>query len=90
MIGAEVVDTACAALASHGYGETAVEALRRQWPGLRFVACSDDDVPPRLRAVAEGEGWALYYIAGGDHCLSLTTDPGAAIGLVVAEVQPDD
>lgn len=90
MIGAEVIDAARALLTQAGYGEAAMAALRRQWPELRFVACPDDDVPPRLKAVAEGEGWALYYIAGGEHCLSLTTDPAAAIGLVVAEVQPDD
>lgn len=47
-------------------------------------------MPPRLKPAAAGEGWALYYIAGGEHCLSLTTDPAAAIGLVLAEVQPDD
>lgn len=90
MIGAEVIDAAADTLGRHGYGEVAIEALRKQWPALRFVACPDDDVPPRLKPAAAGEGWALYYIAGGEHCLSLTTDPAAAIGLVLAEVQPDD
>ncbi|THF64688.1 hypothetical protein E6C76_11600 [Pseudothauera nasutitermitis] len=90
MIGAEVLSGARSVLERHGHGEAALAALRGQWPGLRFVGCSEDDVPPRLKPADTGGGWALYYIAGGGHCLALTTDPGAAIGLVVAECLPDD
>lgn len=73
-----------------GSGAAAVTELKQQWPALRFVACSDDDVPPHLPAAAEGSGYALYLIAGSEHCLSLTTDAENAIGLVVAEVAADE
>ncbi len=72
-----------------GACEAAATELRRHWPNLRFVACSDDDVPPHLSAAAEGPGYALYLIAGSEHCLSLTTDSAAAIGLVLAAVTPE-
>ena len=87
---AGIVAEACALIARLGHGAAAPAALRQQWPALRFVACSDDDVPPRLKPAASGEGWALYYIAGGEHCLALTSDPQTAIGLVLAECAPDD
>jgi hypothetical protein len=90
MIGADILEAARTLVQRHGYGEAALAALRVQWPQLRFVTCSDDDVPPRLKPAASGEGWALYYIAGGEHCISLTAEPDSAIGLVLAECQPDD
>jgi sugar/nucleoside kinase (ribokinase family) len=90
MITTEHLSAAAAVVDSLGAGDAAATALRSQWPALRFVACSDDDVPPHLPAAAEGPGYALYLIAGSEHCLSLTTDANVAIGLVVAEVAPED
>lgn len=58
--------------------------LRSTFPGVHFSICSDDDIPPRLSAVAGNELCRLYYVASSEHCLSLTTDAEAATGLVVA------
>ncbi|MFN3987123.1 MAG: DUF6129 family protein [Rhodocyclaceae bacterium] len=72
-----------------GLLDAALPALRARWPALRFVACSDDDIPPRLAPALEGGRFNLYLIGGGDHCLALTTDPDSAIGVVVATVEED-
>lgn len=89
MIGAGVVAEVAAMVAADGPGEAVVARLRARWPQLRFTHCADDDVPPRLTPAFSGEGYRLYYIAGGDHCLALTREAEAAIGLVVAEVVED-
>ncbi|MDX9700619.1 MAG: DUF6129 family protein [Rhodocyclaceae bacterium] len=73
-----------------GSAEQGLAALRAEWPGLRFVACSDDDIPPRCRPAFEGEGFNLYLVGGGEHCLALTQDAELAIGVVVASVSAED
>lgn len=90
MITVEQLSAASAIVERLGTDDAAAAELRRHMPALRFVACSDDDVPPHLPAAAEGPGYALYLIAGSEHCLSLTTDSDSAIGLVVAAVTPDE
>ena len=89
MIGADIVAAVAELVGTDGPGEAVVARLRARWPQLRFTHCSDDDVPPRLTPAFSGEGYRLYYVAGGDHCLALTRDAEAAIGLVVAEVVED-
>lgn len=86
MITADQLSAVSAIVDRLGTGDAATAELRGQWPALRFVTCSDDDVPPDLPAAAQGQGYALYLIAGSEHCVSLTTDSDTAIGLVVAEV----
>lgn len=89
MIGADIVAEAAGMVAAVGPGEAVVARLRARWPQLRFTCCSDDDVPPRLAPAFSGAGYRLYYIAGNEHCLSLTREAEVAIGLVVAEVVDD-
>ncbi|NMG67120.1 hypothetical protein GPA19_19450 [Azoarcus indigens] len=90
MISDNVIKDAAEVVGRLGCGDVAVETMRRQWPALRFAACSDDDVPPRLKPAFEGSGFNFYYIGSGDHCLTLTKDADSAMGLVVAEVTEDD
>ena len=90
MITAEQLAATLDVVRQLGVGEPALNELRARMPGTRFVACSDDDVPPRLRPAAECEGAALYYIGSGEHCLALSSDAETAIGLVIASVQADD
>lgn len=88
MIGDGLLREAAAAVAAAGPGEAARAALQQRWPALRFALCSDDDVPARLPPAWQGEGFNLYLIGGGEHCLALTRDAEGAIGVVVATV-PD-
>jgi len=63
--------------------------LRAQFPGLSITVCADDDIIA-ARPVVEREGFNLYLVDGGSHCLSLTRDADAATGVVVAWVGADD
>lgn len=89
MISNDILASVAGLVAEQGAGEPVVGAMRTRWPNLRFTYCSDDDMPPRLTPALSGEGFNLYLIANGDHCLALTKDPAVAIGVVVAEVAAD-
>ena len=67
-----------------------VTHLRKSYPGTHFSICNDDDMPPRLSAVAGNTFCRLYYVDSADHCLRLTSDAEAATGLVVALRDWDD
>jgi len=60
------------------------QALRSSHPGIHISVCGEDDVSPRLSPAAENDACAIYYVASGEHCLSLTNDASAATGIVVA------
>lgn len=64
--------------------DTTLDHLRGRWPGLRVTICGDDDVPARLSPVLERPGFNVYLVNGSEHCLTLTDDPGVAIGVVLA------
>lgn len=73
-------------------------AMRERFPGLRFTACADDDIPARCKPVAEagsaGAGsetplFRLYLIDASEHCLKLTNDPELACGIVLARCAED-
>ena len=87
MITADILHQAAEIIDRVGLGDTCVSTLRKEWPALRFVVCSVDDVPARLRPALEGAGFNLYYVGGGAHCLALSQDSESAIGLVVASVE---
>ncbi len=70
--------------------EALVQALRETYPGRHISVCSEDDVSPRLSPAAENKVCQIYYVATGDHCLSLTNDVAAATGIVVALCDRDD
>jgi len=89
MIADTVLAEVAAAVRSLGAGAALEGELRQRWPALRFTVCSDDDVPARLAPLVDDAGFNLYLIGGGEHCLALTTDPAAAIGLVVAWREPE-
>lgn len=66
-----------------------LRSFKGEYPHLRFVACTEDDVPARLAPWIEVEGVEVYLIQGGEHCLSLSRDPESACGLVFARQIPD-
>ena len=64
--------------------------LRAAFPGTPITVCGEDDIPARLQPVAESAIAQIYFVASGDHCLSLTNDAAAATGIVVALRGEDD
>jgi hypothetical protein len=66
--------------------DTLLATLKGCWPDLRFTFCNDDDMPARLPPTLQCNSFNLYLVGGGEHCLSLTTDPEQAIGVVLASV----
>lgn len=70
--------------------EVLAQDLRTAFPGRHISVCGEDDIPPRLNPAAENATCFIYYVATGDHCLSLTNDPAAATGIVVALRGEDD
>lgn len=87
MISTDILSSVAATVGEVGHGDGCVSVLRKAWPNLRFVACSEDDIPARLKPALQGEGFSLYYVGGGEHCLALSQDADSAIGLVVASVE---
>jgi hypothetical protein len=69
--------------------EASVAHLRREWPGIHFTLCSDDDVPARLNPVREGNGFKLYLVSNLSHCVSFTNQLEAASGIVLATDEAD-
>ena len=69
--------------------EVALASLKQRWPELRFTLCNDDDMPARMPPALQRDTFNLYLVGSGEHCISLTTDIEQAIGVVLAEVDPD-
>ncbi|MDJ0738519.1 MAG: DUF6129 family protein [Gammaproteobacteria bacterium] len=85
MISPEALDAVGSWLQQRG-GDAGMERdLRAAFPDLHFTFCLDDDVIADTPA-SELPGFNLYLVDSSSHCLSLTTDPEAASGLVVAEL----
>ena len=63
--------------------------LRREWPGIHFTFCDDDDVPARLSPARDGENIRLYLVSNAEHCIAFTSQPEAATGIVLAVVSQD-
>lgn len=70
--------------------EALVQELRATFPGRHISVCGGDDVSPRLAPAAGNPVCEIYYVATGEHCLSLTNDLAAATGIVVALRDDED
>ncbi len=68
-----------------GLSEDRLRGLREDYPDLHFTYCMDDDIGV-IEPVLEREGFNLYLVSSGDHCLNLTRNFDNATGLVFAEV----
>lgn len=85
MIAEETLKQVAESVERAGVGEAVLADLRQEFPGVHFSYCLDDDVGV-ARPVLEHPAFNLYLVDGRDHCLSLTTNPTAATGLLLAEV----
>lgn len=85
MIAAETLEQIASKVDSLGeLNDDMLASLKKDWPDLRFTFCSDDDMPARMSSALQRENFNLYLVSGSEHCLSLTTDAGQAIGVVLA------
>ncbi len=76
-----------AAVAAH----SPLTQLRAQFPDLIFTECSEDDLSPRLKPVAETPEMLLYLMTGASgHCLEATSDLTVANGVIVATRLDDE
>ncbi|MEW5771257.1 MAG: DUF6129 family protein [Pseudomonadota bacterium] len=69
--------------------EAGMAHLRREWPGIHFTFCGEDDVPARLKPAHEGQGFHLYLVSNASHCVAFTSEPDAATGIVVATIDDE-
>ncbi|MCA1937148.1 MAG: DUF6129 family protein [Dechloromonas sp.] len=68
-----------------------ITALRAAFPDLIFTECSEDDISPRLKSVAETPEALIYLITGvSGHCLEATSDLSVANGVIVASRDSDE
>lgn len=67
-----------------GADEAGLAALRREWPGVHFTLCGEDDVPARLAPFRVGPGFDLYLVSNASHCIGFTTQAEFATGVVLA------
>ena len=88
-ISADTLAAVAARAAELDLSEASVTHLRREWPGIHFTFCGEDDVPARLSPVLEGEGFNLYLVSNADHCVAFTSQVEAASGIVLAAVADD-
>jgi hypothetical protein len=89
MIAADTLAKVVAQVDAIGLGEATVAALRQAWPGIHFTWCLDDDIPARLKPVAQGAGYGVYLVSGAEHCVAFTDHLEAATGLVLAARSED-
>ena len=66
--------------------EETVTLLRNKWPDFHFTYCQDDDISA-ASPVRETEKFNLYLVKSGEGCITFTTSPEHATGLVVAEIE---
>jgi len=85
LIEQSTIDAIVTRVESGSIDEQCMGALRSEFPGLHFTWCMDDDIGSE-KALLEKKGFNLYLVNGEKHCLSLTTDPSIANGVVIAEV----
>ncbi len=90
MIEARLPIEIAAKLSSYDDLQSGLDSLKVAYAPLRFTHCSEDDIPPNARPVAEANGFDVYLVAGGEGCLSLTNDPSIAAGIVIAEHEHED
>ena len=69
--------------------EASVAHLRREWPGVHFTLCSEDDVPARLNPAYQRDGFNLDLVSNASHCVGFTNHLEAASGIVLATLEPD-
>ncbi len=88
-INADLLAAVAARAGEMELSEAGIAHLRREWPGVHFTFCGEDDVPARLNPYLEGEGFHLFLVNNADHCVAFTSQLEAATGIVLAVVNEE-
>lgn len=89
MIEAATLSAVAARAGELDLNESSLAHLRREWPGIHFTFCSEDDVPARLDPALYGQGFNLYLVSNAEHCVAFTSQLDTASGIVLATVSED-
>ena len=73
-----------ARVATHGASAEMLTVMRFEHPGVRFTACSENDVPALLQPWLSHGNVNVYLLDATEHCVSLTKDPAIACGMLFA------
>ncbi|MBW8191497.1 hypothetical protein K0504_10655 [Neiella marina] len=63
-----------------------VQLLREQFPEIRFLLCSDDDMAER-EPFLSFDAFGFYLMSGGLGCACLTNDMDKAVGVIIATIE---
>jgi hypothetical protein len=89
MITDALIDQIAIVVQRAGLSGQSVAALRDAFPGIQFTHCLDDDIGAGIEPFREAEGFNIYLVDAGNHCMTFTRSLDNATGLVLAEVEPD-
>lgn len=84
MISQTDIDRVVQKVEASGLSEALLSDLREQFD-YHFTYCMDDDMDAFTPAL-EKNGFNVYFVDSSQHCSTLTSDPNAASGFVLAEV----
>lgn len=85
----EMLESVAAEVEQRGLTEVTIGQLRELFPGVYFTYCMDDDVHSG-KPVMQKDGFNIYLVGSGDHCLGLTAACESAKGVILAEVIEDE
>lgn len=86
----ELLGSICAVLGNGNAARPGIDQeLRDTYPGIPFTLFDDNDVPSRLKPLAQGDGFVLYGVSTSDHCAQLTSDIESSNGLAIALTDDD-
>jgi hypothetical protein len=89
MINDTLLDQLTTIVTRAGLSAESVAALRDAFPDIHFTHCLDDDIGAGIEPFREAEGFNIYLVDAGNHCMTFTRSLDNATGLVLAEVEPD-
>lgn len=84
MINRHQLQTMCDFVEQQGLSEQTLAELRRQYAGLHFTWCMEDDINYPFPAL-ERDAFHVFLVDSRDHCSALTRDSEVASGVVFAE-----
>ncbi len=88
MITAEQLEAVTQQVERLGASEETLAQLRRDFSGIHFTYCQDEDIGV-AHPVVTRTGFNLYLIDSRNHCLAFTREAEYATGIVMAECLPE-